>query len=99
MRQAIADCLAGVPSLLPLLHQVEESCPSGLEAGPLAAAVLEDVAACGAPEASQAVERLRAATRARKQALAARRRQAVLASMNFHQVCGHGTLCSQVHAC
>ncbi|KAK9812313.1 hypothetical protein WJX73_001476 [Symbiochloris irregularis] len=81
--QAIADCLAGVPSLLPLLHQIEEHCPSSLEAGPLAAAVLEDIAACGGPHAAAAIAELRAGTRARKQALAARRRASVLASMNL----------------
>ena len=84
--QAIADSLASVPSLLPLLHQLEEHSPSGLEVGPLASAILEDIAACGAPSASDAIARLRADTKARKQALAAKRRQAVLASMSLQPV-------------
>ena len=84
--QAIADCLASVPSLLPLLHQLEEHCPSSSEVGPLAAAILEDTAACGAPSACAAIAGLRAAARAHKQALAAKRRQSVLASMSLRQV-------------
>ena len=84
--QAIADCLAAVPSLLPLLHQLEEHCPSGLEVGPLAAAILEDITACGAPAAATAIADLRAGTRSHKQALAAKRRATLLASMNLQQV-------------
>lgn len=86
MLQGIADSLAGVPSLLLLLHQLEEHSPSGLEVGPQAGAILEDIVANGNAAAAAAIQDFRAATRSRKQALAAKRRQAVLASMNLGQV-------------
>lgn len=88
--QGIADSLASIPSLLPLLHQLEEHSPSASAAGHLAAAILEDLVAFGSPAASDAIASLRAATRAHKQALAARRREAVLRSMSLRQVGGIG---------
>ncbi len=80
-----ASILASLPGLLPLLHQLE-GVAGGSRVAPLAESLLEAVAVAGGDDVAEAVGQLRGATRAAMSALAARKREALLASLGLIQV-------------
>ncbi|KIY93799.1 E3 ubiquitin-protein ligase UBR4, partial [Monoraphidium neglectum] len=81
----VCAALAAAPGLLALAHALE-GVHGGRELAPLAEGLLEAVAAAGgACGAAGAVAEMRAATRAAMRAAAARKREAMLASMGMIQ--------------
>lgn len=80
--QDTACALACVPSLLPLLHALEGVSVGG-RCGPLAEALMEEIASAGGAQVTAQVAALRNATRIRLQELSERRRAAALAALGI----------------
>ena len=74
--------LANQTNLLLLLHQLE-AVSSGSTIGPLAEGLLEELQAAGGPQVGEAINMLRAATKAAMKKKAMARRSAMLASLNM----------------
>jgi E3 ubiquitin-protein ligase UBR4 len=80
-----AALAADQPSLLPLLHLLEGTA-GGSTITPLAEACLEALAGAGADGVASSIAALRGATAAEMRARAAKKRQALLASMGMVQI-------------
>jgi hypothetical protein len=96
----VSRVLAGAPLLLELAHALE-GVHGGRELAPLAEGLLEVVSAAGGPEVSRRVGAMRGATRAAMRAVAARKREEMLAAMGMVQVRRRGGMgaCGRMEAC
>lgn len=83
--EGIALILTAKPGLLPLLHLLE-GVHGGSVLAPLAEALLHEIMLAGPGEVCEAVAGLREATKAAMRALAARKREVMLASLGLMQV-------------
>ena len=82
--QATCDTLAAMPTLLPLIHQLE-AVSSGSTIGPLAETLLEELSEGGSPPVGGSIRGLRAATKAAMREKAMARRKAMLAALKMPQ--------------